>query len=272
MIRNPVAAGQFYPETKIDLLNEVKALRGKEPVEKIDAIGVVSPHAGYPYSGRVAALTLAAIRPKHNYVIIGPNHTGLGSQFGISSCCAWKTPLGEVPINDSLAREITANSDGVIKREDISNSHEHSIEVQLPFLQAGSHKDFTFVPMVAAYSGAAVYDGLGRAIARAVKSLKLERDTVIIASSDMTHYESQESAVKKDTLAIEAMLKLDGAMLLERISKHGISMCGYSPAAIMLAAVKELGAKSAKLIKYETSGDVSDDYSSVVGYAGIVIS
>lgn len=271
MIRNPVVAGQFYPGVEKQLKDEIKSLRGKEESEKADALGVVSPHAGYIYSGHVAALTLASIKPKHNYVIIGPNHTGLGAEFGISSCEAWKTPLGEVRINDELAETIAADSDN-ITREDLSSSQEHSIEVQLPFLQTFSHKDFGFVPIVASCADVKTYRDVGKAIAKAARSLKIEHDLVIIASSDMTHYESQEAAKEKDRLAIEAMLELDEEKFIHTVSEHDISMCGYAPVAIMITAVKSLGAKTARLIKYETSGDRSGDYSSVVGYAGIVVS
>lgn len=271
MIRNPVVAGQFYPGTENHLIDEISALRGGETIERTDAVGVLSPHAGYIYSGHVAALTLASIRPKHNYIIIGPNHTGLGSPFGISSCEAWRTPLGDVKINEELARNIASGSKN-ITREDISNSQEHSIEVQLPFLQASAKGDFSFVPMVVSYAGISVYNELGKAIARSVKELGIEKDVVVIASSDMTHYETADEAKKKDRLAIDAMLGLDEKKLIDTISANDISMCGYAPAAIMMVAAKALGARTARLVKYETSGDRSGDYSSVVGYAGIVIS
>lgn len=271
MIRNPVVAGQFYPGGEKHLMDEIRTLRGKDILEKTDAVGVLSPHAGYIYSGHVAALTLASIKPKRNYVIIGPNHTGLGSAFGISSCDAWRTPLGDVRINEELAEKIAAGSRN-ITREDMSNSQEHSIEVQLPFLQASAESDFRFVPIVASYAGVAVYGELGKAIAHAARSLKIEKDLVIIASSDMTHYEPLDVAKEKDRLAIDAMLELDEKKLIETISGHDISMCGYAPAAIMITAAKALGASCARLVKYETSGDRSGDYSSVVGYAGIIVS
>ena len=269
MIRNPAAAGQFYSAQKSQLLEEVKSLIGVEPKQKIDSLGVLSPHAGFIYSGPVAALTLASIKPKPTYIIIGPNHTGLGAEFGISTSTAWRTPLGDVKINSELAERIKANSSNV-RRDEMSCFSEHSIEVQLPFLQA-LQKEFTFVPMVASYANIGVYKEIGKSVAKAVKEMKLEKDVTIIASSDMTHYESRESASKKDSAAIEAILELDEDKLAERIAKMDITMCGYAPAVIMLVAAKELGAKSSKLIKYQTSGDTSGDYSSVVGYAGVVI-
>jgi len=270
MIREPVVAGQFYPASEKQLLNDIKKLVGVRPLQKLDAIGVVSPHAGYIYSGRVAALTLGSIKPKSTYIIMGPNHTGLGALFGISASDAWRTPLGDARIDRELADQILSNSRSV-KTDEMSNLSEHSIEVQLPFLQA-SQKDFKFVPIVISHADLAVYKEIGHAIAKSVKTLKMERDVAIIASSDMTHYEPQEAVRSKDSRAIEAMLELDEDGLVDRITRLDISMCGYAPAAIMIVAAKALGARSARLIKYETSGDASGDYSSVVGYAGIVVS
>ena len=255
----------------MQLLEQIKSLRGAETIEVINAIGAVSPHAGYDYSGHVAALTIASIKPKHNYIIIGPNHTGAGSEFGMSSCEAWRTPLGQARINDALAESIAANSP-LITREDLSSAGEHSIEVQLPILQALTPGEFSFVPIVASYANSSAYGALGRAIASAINSLKLENDTVIIASSDMTHGEPVDAAKRKDKLAIDAILELDGNKLIDTVTRHNITMCGFAPAAIMLSAAKELGAKKATLVGYQTSGDSTGDYTSVVGYAGIVIS
>lgn len=269
MIRNPAVAGQFYPGPKDVLLKELKTLIGNAAA-KVDAIGVVSPHAGYMYSGVVAGSVFSSIKPRSTYIILGPNHTGLGEKFGLSNSQSWKTPLGEVKVNKALADAIKKHSSH-IEYDDLSHAHEHSIEVQLPFLQF-IKKDFDFVPIAISYADPDVYMNIGKAIADSIIGLKLKHDVMIIASSDMTHYESQASAKKKDGVAIEAILKLDDAGLVDSVSRLDISMCGYAPVAIMIAAAKLLGAKDAKLIKYQTSGDVSGDYSSVVGYAGIVIS
>lgn len=268
MVRDPVVAGQFYPGAKGPLLAELKALT-KNTNADIDALGVVSPHAGYPYSGPVAGLTLGAIKPKPVYIIMGPNHTGLGQPFGISSADSWRTPLGETAIDKPLAHEIVESSK-YVRYDDLSCAGEHSVEVQLPFLQF-LQKDFKFVPIIISYAPLAVYREIGFELARAVKKLKLETKVTIIASSDMTHYESREKAQEKDDMAIQAILKLDEGKLVKRVSEYDISMCGYAPTAIMLSAAKELGARAAKLIKYNTSGDATGDYSSVVGYAGIII-
>ena len=269
MVRNPAVAGQFYSDSKESLLREAKELIG-DASQKEDAIGVVSPHAGYMYSGAVAGETLSSIRPKPTYIIMGPNHTGLGSPFSLTASDSWKTPLGEIDVNKKLAEAILKNC-LQIRKDELSHIHEHSIEVQLPFLQV-AQKEFTFVPIVISYGDLENYRNIGEALAKSVKELKIEKDVTIIASSDMTHYEPQAAAKDKDSKAIDAVLKLDEEALIKRVEKFNITMCGYAPVAIMIAAAKKLGAKKARLVKYQTSGDVSKDYSSVVGYAGIIIS
>ncbi|MDP3730794.1 MAG: AmmeMemoRadiSam system protein B [Candidatus Omnitrophota bacterium] len=269
VIRNPAAAGQFYAGSRESLIKETVKLTQPSPEKKEDAIGVISPHAGYVYSGSVAGLTLGSIIPKPVYVIMGPNHTGLGSPFSLSTSDSWATPLGSVTINKTLAEKIIKNCPQISKDE-FAHTQEHSIEVQLPILQT-LQENFTIVPIVISQGGIELYRKIGQGIAKSIKELKLEKDVVIIASSDMTHYESQKSAEKKDSRAIDAILKLDEEALVECIEKFDISMCGSAPAAIMIVAAKSLGARRALLIKYQTSGDISGDYSSVVGYAGIVI-
>jgi AmmeMemoRadiSam system protein B len=269
VIRNPAVAGQFYSGSKESLIKEVEKLVPVSDEKKVDAIGVISPHAGYAYSGSVAGATLSSIKPKPIYVIMGPNHTGLGSLFSLSTSDLWSTPLGNVAINKTLAEKILKNCPE-ISRDEFAHIQEHSIEVQLPILQL-LQENFTIVPIVISQGDIEQYGKIGQAISKSIKELKLERDVTIIASSDMTHYESQSSAEEKDSRAIDAILKLDEEALLERVEKFDISMCGYAPSVIMMVAAKSLGAKRARLVKYQTSGDVSGDYSSVVGYAGIVI-
>lgn len=267
-IRRPAAAGQFYPDSRESLSKDVASLLDKV-LDKEDAIGVVSPHAGYVYSGRVAGMVLSSIRPKPTYIIMGPNHTGMGERFSVSVDNAWKTPLGDVRIDKALAAAIRKNSRHV-KEDNLAHTYEHSIEVQLPILQV-LQTDFRFVPIVISHGDSAIYREIGKALAASVKEARLASCCTIIASSDMTHYESSDSAEKKDRKAIEAILELDEEKLIDVVENFDISMCGYAPIAIMLVAAKELGARSARLIKYQTSGDASGDYSSVVGYAGITI-
>lgn len=268
MIRKPAVAGQFYSGSRGSLLKEVESLIDRS-AEKEDAIGVVSPHAGYVYSGAVAGAALSSIKPKPTYIIMGPNHTGLGGQFSLSASDSFETPLGEVKI-DKILKDLIKKNSRYIKEDEYAHSREHSIEVQLPFLQI-LQKDFGIVPIVISYADIGVYQDIGRSIANAIKELKLKKDITIIASSDMTHYEPYEIVKEKDSKAIEAILELDENKLVDRIDKLNISMCGYAPCAILLVAAKELGAKKAKLIKYQTSGEASGDYSSVVGYAGVRI-
>ena len=266
MIRKPVVAGQFYTASQAMLTKEVEGFVAQKK-EKIDAKGVVSPHAGYVYSGAVAGEVLSSIKPKSTYIILGPNHTGYGKPIGLDLERAWKTPLGEIEINKELGERILKDSQH-IEKDSLCHDREHSIEVQLPFLQY-LNKDFDFVPIIISYADRKTYKNVGKELARAVKGLK--KDVTIIASSDMTHYEPRQSAEKKDMLAIEKILALDIDAFLDTVEKNDISMCGFAPTAIMMQAAIELGAEKAKLIKYNTSGDTSGDYSSVVGYAGIVV-
>ena len=179
----------------------------------------------------------------------------------------WNTPLGDVRVDTALGKAILDNSKQ-IEVDPLSHNHEHSIEVQLPFLQY-LQRSFTFVPIIISYAAASSYKEIGKDLARSIKDLK--KDVTIIASSDMTHYEPHEDAKKKDRMAIEKILALDVDGFLSTVEKNDISMCGFAPTAIMMQASIELGATSARLIKYNTSGDTSGDYSSVVGYAGIVV-
>jgi AmmeMemoRadiSam system protein B len=227
------------------------------------------PHAGYEFSGSVAAAVLSRVKPKSSYIIVGPKHTISGYQFSVCASDTWKTPLGDLRIDDKLAEAVLKNCD-LLRKDEFAHTEEHSIEVQLPIMQrlCGS---FTFVPIVIAPSSVDTYRRIGLSIARAVKESKKESDISIIASSDMTHYESSKSAKEKDSKALEAILELNEEALVERVNELDISMCGFAPVAIMLAAAKELGAKKARLVKYQTSGDATGDYSSVVGYAGVII-
>lgn len=262
-IRKPAVAGQFYPGKEDSLRKSIEQMVCKVD-EKIKAIGIVSPHAGYMYSGIVAGNVYSNIEIPETVIILGPNHTGTGSPYAIMTEGKWWTPLGEVEIESSLAKDILGSSKFI--EEDI-NAHkfEHSLEVQIPFLQY-FRSNIKIVPIVI---GGDDFEEIGEAIAKSLK--KYKKDFLLVASSDMTHYESHESARKKDKLAIDEILKLDEKGMLKKVREYDISMCGYGPAAIMLIASKLLGAKEAKLIKYMTSGDVSGDYSAVVGYAGIAV-
>ncbi|MFC1957286.1 AmmeMemoRadiSam system protein B [Chloroflexota bacterium] len=266
MIRNPVVIGQFYPESP-DRLRSMIAELVDEKAEKEEVIGLLSPHAGYIYSGAVAGATISRIKFKDTFIIIGPNHTGNGKPFSIMTEGVWKTPLGEVEIDSELGERILASSE-YLQEDSAAHQYEHSIEVQLPFLQYFK-PDIKLVPIVFALASGDIYKEIGKGIAQAIK--ELNKEVVIIASSDMTHYEPQESAQEKDARAIEAVLNLDEDKLLERVQQLNISMCGYAPAVALITAARELGTVEAELVRYQTSGDTSGDYGSVVGYAGIIL-
>lgn len=266
MTRNPVVAGQFYPGSADRLRAAIKALVDEKAVRE-EVIGLVMPHAGYVYSGAVAGATISRVNFKDTFIIIGPNHTGSGKPFSIMTDGTWKTPLGEVAIDTELAKKITDISD-YLREDDTAHQNEHSIEVQIPFLQY-FRPDIKIVPIILAHASGAVYRQIGHEIAQAIR--ESGREAVIIASSDMTHYEPDKSAREKDRQAIEAILNLDEGELLRRVQEQNISMCGYAPAVSLITAAKELGASRAELVSYQTSGDTSGDYSAVVGYAGIII-
>lgn len=266
MIRNPIVAGQFYPESPSQLKAMIKGMVDEKAVKE-EVIGLVSPHAGYIYSGPVAGATISRVKFKDTFVILGPNHTGMGKPLSIMTQGAWKTPLGEVEIDSELAQKILAVS-SYLEEDNLAHQYEHSIEVQLPFLQYFK-PDIKLVPIILSYFTGDTYKEIGKEIAKAIK--ELNEEVIIIASSDMTHYEPQESARGKDTQAIEAMLDLNEDELLKRVDELNISMCGYAPAVSLISAAKELGATAAELVRYQTSGDTTGDYSAVVGYAGIII-
>ena len=266
MIRNPVVSGQFYPESPGQLKAMIEGMVD-EKVVKEGVIGLVSPHAGYIYSGPVAGAVISKIEFKDTFIIMGPNHTGRGKLLSIMTQGTWKTPLGEIEIDSELGKRILVTSSH-LEEDNVAHQYEHSIEVQLPFLQY-FRKDIRIVPIILAYSSGAIYKEIGKELAKVVK--ELNKGVIIIASSDMTHYEPQESAQRKDNKAIEAILDLNEDELLKRVDELKISMCGYAPVVSLISAAKELGATGAELVKYQTSGDTSGDYSSVVGYAGIII-
>lgn len=264
-IRKSVVAGQFYPETKDRLLKMLSGLT--EKVKKEEVLGAMSPHAGYIYSGGVAGKVLSRLKERDLFVIIGPSHTGRGEPFSVFSTGKWETPLGIVDIDEEFAHRLIAQS-GLFKPDEAAHAGEHSIEVQIPFLQY-LMKDFRIVPIVIKNMEIKNLKKAGIEIAEALK--KSKKNAVIIASSDMTHYEPQAEAEKKDKSALSAILDIDEDKLAYTAAKMDISMCGIAPVITMLSAVKFLGANDAELIDYKTSGDSSGDYSSVVGYGGVII-
>ena len=266
-VRHPAVAGRFYPGDPKVLLRDVKSYVAAGG-EKIAALGCVVPHAGYMYSGHVAGAVYARLKLPRRYVILCPNHTGMGEPLAIMSAGVWRTPLGEVKIDQALAAELMRSYRWLAEDAGAHRS-EHALEVQLPFLQA-LQPEFTFVPIALGTANYEVLASLGEAMATVLEGQK--EKTLIIASSDMNHYESDAITRIKDGKAIEKLLAMDARGLYEVVVGEDISMCGFGPAVSMLSAARRLGAKSAELVKYATSGDVSGDRSAVVGYAGIVVS
>ncbi|HEA47353.1 MAG TPA: AmmeMemoRadiSam system protein B [bacterium] len=266
MVRRAVVAGQFYNGTEASLREQVKKYID-ERAKKEEVIGVLAPHAGFMFSGEVAGAVYSRIILPETFVILGPNHTGAGDPCAIMTKGQWQTPLGEVEIDSDLACKILANSKN-LKEDEKAHSYEHSIEVQLPFLQY-LRKEFKFVPICLSHLDLATCRDIGKAIAKVIREAK--KKVVIVASSDLTHYESQEEANRKDKVALDAVIKLDPEELLNKVEELRISMCGAIPTSIMLIASKELGAKKGELVKYMTSGETSGDYRQVVGYGGALI-
>lgn len=273
-IRRPYVAGTFYAGDPDSLKEQIsECFLGRlgpgevpTPTGKLgEPAGVISPHAGYQYSGQVAAHGfhfLSEIGAPETVVVIGTNHTGLGSPISIVTEGVWETPLGGVEVDSELARSI-AKSPLVAEGEE-AFVREHSIEVQLPFLQY-LFKAFRFVPICCLDQRMETSIELGRTLAEAVRG----KSVALIASSDFTHYESHDLAAQKDKDAIKRVLELDVGSFYESIKRHSTSICGYGPIAALVEAAKALQLKDVRLLKYSTSGDVTGMRSEVVGYASI---
>ena len=270
-VRHPAVAGRFYPGKPETLRHDLDVYLGPDAAtadKTVNAIGCVVPHAGYMYSGHVAGAVYRKLPARGSYVILCPNHTGRGAPLAMMSSGAWRTPLGEVAIDSSLASSVRQGCH-LVMEDAAAHAEEHSLEVQLPFLQQ-MQEDFTFVPIAIGVGGYAVLDSLGRGLAQAAK--RAAKPFLIIASSDMNHYEPDSITRVKDRKAIDKIIALDPEGLYDVIRREDISMCGYGPTIAMLTAAKELGASKAELVKYATSADASGDRSAVVGYAGIIVS
>jgi MEMO1 family protein len=265
-VRHPAVAGRFYPRDRDTLLEDVQSYLSAQAAAS-PALGCMAPHAGYIYSGAVAGAVFANLELPQQCIVLCPNHTGKGRPLAIMSSGAWETPLGSVPIDAPLA-EALKKEFPLLTEDDVAHRSEHAIEVELPFLQA-RRPDFTFVPIALGTGQFDVLEKLGEAVAEAVQA-QTEK-ILIVASSDMNHYENDAVTRIKDHKAIERMLALDAHGLFEVVTRQGISMCGFGPAIVMLTATKRLGATTAELVKYATSGDVSGDRDMVVGYAGIIV-
>ena len=267
MRRKPSVAGYFYPHNSGALRNMIKEMVDTH-ADKKKAISVISPHAGYVYSGEVAGCVFSSIILPKSYIILGPNHQDVSTSMSIMKKGVWETPLGDASIDATLADLIIRRSD-ILKESAKNHAQEHSLEVQVPFIQY-LKGEISFVPIsIAHFATYEELEELGMALAGAIR--EYGQEVLIVASTDMSHYVSQEEAKEKDFLAIEKILDLDASGLFDVVKTENISMCGFQPTTATIIASKELTAKKAELIKYQTSGDVSGDYLKVVGYAGIRI-
>ena len=267
MIREPAVAGRFYPANPRELKHQIENLIGEGATPKLRARGCVVPHAGYMYSGHVAGAVFQRLELPTRFVILCPRHYREGQPLAIMSEGSWRTPLGEAKIDSAMAVELK-NACALLREDSVAHRMEHSLEVQLPFLQmlAG---DFQFVPIALGTDRFAALEELGRAIGDVVAQHK--EPVLLIASSDMNHYESDDVTRAKDRKAIDKILELNPRGLFDTVRHEGITMCGFGPAVSMLTAARHLGARRAEVIRYATSGDITGDRDEVVGYAGIAV-
>jgi AmmeMemoRadiSam system protein B len=268
MIRQPVVAGRFYPADPGELGRSLEFCLGKPAkTPHVRALGCLAPHAGYPYSGQVAGAVYRTIEPPARVIALGPRHYPAGQPMAILSEGEWRTPLGGARIDAALAAEVK-RACPLLREDFVAHRNEHAIEVQLPFLQRVAG-EFTFVPVALGTIVLAALEELGEAIARVIEAAR--EPVLMVASSDMNHYESDSLTRPKDRMAIEKILELDPCGLYETVREHDITMCGFAAAVTMLFAARRLGATAAELVSYATSGDVTGDRESVVGYAGVII-
>jgi len=271
MIREPAVAGQFYPATETEVDAALDALiRPTSPRRK--AIAVVCPHAGWTYSGQTAGLIYSNVEIPDRVILVGPNHHGIGSRYAVYSSGAWHTPVGDVPIAEPLASTLLDNCE-LLAEDTKAHAQEHSLEVQLPMLLR-ANPNVRIVPVLIgggwpASGGRSDLRQIGAAIALAVQ--EYGKPVLLLASTDLNHYEDQETSKIKDKLVLDAVVHLDEDALMDRVIDVEVSMCGVASTYIVLHGAKKLGAKRAELLDYRTSGDVSGDFSKVVGYGAVVI-
>ncbi len=265
MTRTAHVAGQFYPGDQEKL--EASVIENLAICTKEDALAIIVPHAGYIYSGKVAGSVYSRVEIPDNIILIGPNHTGMGAPASIMCEGTWETPLGDMEINEELANQLLDASTNLTEDE-AAHQREHSLEVQLPFIYLLNPKA-KIVPITVMHADFAQCTEIGSAIAGVLEGF--DEEVLIVISSDMNHFESEEITQKKDKMAIDKVLDLDPEGLLTVTTAEGISMCGVVPSAIGLVAAKALGANDAELTEHSTSGKTSGDMENVVGYAGIII-
>jgi len=267
-MRQPAVADRFYPGSPALLRETITELLGTGAVpEKVAAAAAISPHAGYIYSGRLAAKTLNSIVIPETVIILGTNHHGEGARVALSAE-SWNMPFGPVNIDTAVSDLLLTGSSHIVVDE-MAHTHEHSLEVQVPFLQY-MQENLSIVPLVISRISLSLCREIGESLAEAVQQSK--KKILLLASTDMSHYEPRKTAEKKDRLALKCVEDMEPEELYQVVVDNSISMCGFIPVTITLFAARKLGATSAKLIGYTDSGYVSGESSQVVGYAGLTIS
>ncbi len=265
-VRMPTFAGQFYDGDPKRLTSQVeKYVDVTQP--KKDCIGIVSPHAGFMYSGPVAGAVYSRINIPETVLLIGPNHTGMGKRIALMSAGEWAIPSGSLTIDEDFASELSGRT-GIVSEDSGAHLFEHSLEVQLPFIYY-FRDDTRIVPLTLMQLDIDDCRELGGIVAEAITAYK--GSVLIVASSDMSHYVTDDIARERDKLAIDMMLDIDPDGLYDVVKRNNISMCGFIPATVMLFAARQLGAETAELVKYSTSAEMSGDYDHVVGYSGIIV-
>jgi MEMO1 family protein len=270
MDREPAVAGRFYPAAASALADQVAALLAEHPSGRATAepprqvVGMLAPHAGYVYSGAVAGATYARVDVPDRAVVMCPNHTGRGVLASLWPDGGWRTPLGRVPVDAELTRDLLES--GLVTADREAHRFEHALEVQLPFLTI-RRPEIAIAALCLGPLGFAECQALGKAVAQAAA----RRPTLLVASSDMSHYIPAREAREKDQRALDHFLALDPKGLFDVVRREGITMCGYVPATVMLVAAVEMGAREAELVRYGNSAEASGDESEVVGYAGAVV-
>jgi hypothetical protein len=267
MLRRAAFAGDWYPADPGSLRGLIESYLGG-PGGREEAVGVVAPHAGYMYSGAVAGAVYGRVRIPDTVVVLCVNHRGVGSRAAIIGAGEWETPLGRVPIQETFAQDLKTRVK-LLEEDAAAHAREHSLEMQVPFL-VYRNAQVRIVPIALQRLDYEECAALGQGLARAVTDFP--EPVLFVASTDMTHFEAQERANRQDMLAIEKVLAVDPRGLYDTVTKRRISMCGFVPTTVVLCACEALGVEKGTLVRYATSGDVSGDYSSVVGYAAISLS
>jgi len=265
-VREPAVAGQFYASDPKTLRRVIESfIEKQEP--KLEARAAVVPHAGYIYSGSVTGMVFSSVLLPKRVIFLGPNHSGMGAALALSPADAWRTPLGVVPVDREINRILLAECPE-LREDPLAHSREHSLEVQIPFFQV-LQPDFSFSAICVRTTEYETLEALGHAMARTIQALG--ETVMLVASSDMTHYETAETASKQDQFAIDRVLAIDPRGLYKVVLEKDITMCGFAPTVSVLIACSDLGASAGRLIRYTNSGHASGDFDQVVAYAGMVI-